>query len=74
MTTPRDSYACNYRDLATFLTLSESLVEGEECRTLHKLQFFGMNENLWDRVRGLDGEILKVWTLVKLLGRDVESI
>ena len=28
VTTPRDSYAWNYRELATLLTLSESLAEG----------------------------------------------
>ena len=37
--TPRDSYAWNYRDLATLLTLSESLAEvGFEPLTLESMR------------------------------------
>ena len=31
----------------------------EEGKTLHKLQVCGMNDDLWDRVRGLGCEIWK---------------
>ena len=42
MTTPRDSYTWNYRELATLLTLSDSLVEvGLEPLTIGSIQWCG---------------------------------
>ena len=42
VTTPPDSYAWNYRELATLLTLRESLAEGE----LEPLTIGSMRKNL----------------------------
>ena len=69
MTTPRDSYAWNYRELTTLLTLSESLAEvGLEPVTIGSMRKnltielsyqFGLSKVVLDMTRPIGGGDMK---------------